>query len=336
MRAPLEIIGFAGLAVGLHLAAWSVMSGDGASSAGSGGTAPATLAAASGTASALVEAWTNPPELLTHVAQPAPAGADLPATAPDTPDTLPGRAALSERPAQAPRDESPAPPDTPTKPPAPVAQPIMPELETAHLETALALALPGATATQSAPIPPKTPPALPDAPGTVPQAMPRIDQETPPPAHTGPVASLRPVARPVARPAAKPSSPANSTAPTAAQTAAGTKQGQTAGHKNETTAATLNASQQRSLVAQWGGSIRAQVERRKRYPNGASASATAVVRLSVAPQGRLLGVGLARSSGDARLDQAALDAVRRARIPAAPKGLANASYSFDLPLAFRK
>ncbi len=50
--------------------------------------------------------------------------------------------------------------------------------------------------------------------------------------------------------------------------------------------------------------------------------------------GVVRGVGLAASSGQPALDQAATDAARRAgRCPAAPAGLNDASYSFELPIS---
>jgi protein TonB len=42
-----------------------------------------------------------------------------------------------------------------------------------------------------------------------------------------------------------------------------------------------------------------------------------------------------KSSGDSRLDRAALDAVKRAgRFPAAPQGFSKATMTFDLPVSF--
>ncbi|MBD3805099.1 MAG: TonB family protein, partial [Thioclava sp.] len=100
-------------------------------------------------------------------------------------------------------------------------------------------------------------------------------------------------------------------------------------------AATLSAGQIRSLMGSWGGQIRARVERHKTPPAGAGAGRV-VVALNVARDGRLLGAAVAKSSGNAALDQAALDAVRRAgRFPVAPQGLAKARYSFTLPMTFR-
>lgn len=333
MKQALEILTFAGLAAGLHLAAWSWMGDGGPPSAGSGGQAPVTLAAASGDISTLVAQWAEPPSLITEVAQSAPDTAAETSASPAPRQDSPPRRLPPEAP-QAARAEN-----LPTRPIAPAAPPP------SGLEIPAQPARPKAIAD----LPPRLPmasrrPAPDDA------AAPRLalaTPETPPEIDTtrpDPRAAIRPNARPraLAAPspaaAAKPATAAKPTqsATTTRQTAAGNKQGKTAGQKTETSATTLSTAQRQSLLSSWGGVIRTQVERRKRYPSGSAATGTAVVRLNVAPQGQLLGANLARSSGDARLDQAALYAVRRARIPAAPKGLGKARYSFDLPISFRK
>jgi protein TonB len=89
-------------------------------------------------------------------------------------------------------------------------------------------------------------------------------------------------------------------------------------------------------MARWGASLRAQVERRKAYPRGSSASGTTVLRIAVTAGGSLAGVSVARSSGARELDQAAIQAVRRARFPAAPKELGAGTFQFNLPLAFAR
>ena len=92
------------------------------------------------------------------------------------------------------------------------------------------------------------------------------------------------------------------------------------------------------MLADWGGSLRRKVERARQSPAGAEGQTGKVtLRLSVAVSGRVLGVAVLRSSGVAALDTAAVDAVRRAgRLPKAPKGLAAASYDFNLPVVFTR
>jgi protein TonB len=89
----------------------------------------------------------------------------------------------------------------------------------------------------------------------------------------------------------------------------------------------------RSLMARWGGGIRAAIERSLRPAGGPGG--TTRLRLTVTADGRLAGAAIAASSGHAALDRAALAAVRAARYPPAPRGLPPGSYTFTLPLTQR-
>ncbi|MCZ4260666.1 TonB family protein [Limimaricola sp. G21655-S1] len=123
--------------------------------------------------------------------------------------------------------------------------------------------------------------------------------------------------------------------PRQAQRAAGSGGGAQAGAAQQQAAPGLSPGQVQSLTAQWGAQLRSQIERRKRYPNAArGASGQVTVRITVDRRGRLTGLALVGSSGNAVLDQAALNAVQAARLPAAPQGLNNPSYSFTLPMLF--
>lgn len=121
-----------------------------------------------------------------------------------------------------------------------------------------------------------------------------------------------------------------------AQTAAGNKTGQNAGNRDTQVAATLSSSARQNLLAQWGAAIRNRVERRKNYPRGTRAKGTTLLRVNLTRMGDLVSVSVVRSSGTAVLDAAAIGAVKGARFPSAPKGLNEASYSFNLPLAFQQ
>lgn len=94
--------------------------------------------------------------------------------------------------------------------------------------------------------------------------------------------------------------------------------------------------QVKSLISRWGATIRKKVERRKTYPSAASgAEGKVTLRLTVTRGGALAGVSVARSSGNAALDKAAVQAVSRAgSFAAAPDGLTDASYSFTLQISF--
>ncbi len=191
-------------------------------------------------------------------------------------------------------------------------------------------------------------PAPPMAMG-LPQA-PQIDPDTPLPPSArpisdAPVTSLRPVARPQQpTPKAKPPTPAKPTTSTPqqqqparqSQTAAGNRTGQNAGSSENQSAATLDDAARQSHMAQWGAAIRARVKRRKQYPVGTHASGTAVIHIRLAPTGRLMSATLTSSTADARLDRAAIKAVKSARYPKAPHALSAASYQFNLPISFRK
>ncbi|PKP84547.1 MAG: hypothetical protein CVT80_07495 [Alphaproteobacteria bacterium HGW-Alphaproteobacteria-2] len=92
--------------------------------------------------------------------------------------------------------------------------------------------------------------------------------------------------------------------------------------------------QRESLLADWGGRIRAQVERARRAaPPGMRGRA--VVALTLAADGALAGVRIVQSSGAAAVDGAALDAVSRAApFPAAPGALGTGPFAFNLPVRF--
>lgn len=91
-----------------------------------------------------------------------------------------------------------------------------------------------------------------------------------------------------------------------------------------------------ALKKRWGSAIRKRIEARKSYPaaaNGAKGSVT--LRLTISRAGALQGVSVAKSSGNAALDQAAVKAAKSVKsYPAAPKGMAEPSYSFTLPMTY--
>uniref|UniRef100_UPI003568F4A3 TonB family protein n=1 Tax=Rhodosalinus sp. TaxID=2047741 RepID=UPI003568F4A3 len=106
--------------------------------------------------------------------------------------------------------------------------------------------------------------------------------------------------------------------------AAGTGQGSEA----------LGAGARQQLMAAWGGRIVSHLERAKRYPRGARADGVVRLRLTVSHTGELAGVTVARSSGTARLDRAAVEAARRARLPEAPEKMPAGTYPFTLAMRF--
>ncbi|UWR99240.1 TonB family protein [Phaeobacter inhibens] len=180
----------------------------------------------------------------------------------------------------------------------------------------------------------------------------RLQLDTTPPPPPPPVAKPQPepdpALRPRAKPRAKPRSkqePPPQDAPKAAQTSAGRSEqraagsggGAQAGQAGRAAAATAQAGQQAKLKSIWGAKIRARVERNKRRTSGTRATGRVLLRLTVARNGQLISHRIAKSSGNAALDQAALKAVARARkFPAAPKQLTLNQMTFTLPMTFSK
>jgi protein TonB len=121
--------------------------------------------------------------------------------------------------------------------------------------------------------------------------------------------------------------------PAPARSAAGTGGGAAQGATSPAPQPGMSAAQVASLVGEWGGQIQSRIARSR---PGVTGTGRAVVQLSVAPSGQLVALGIASSSGNPAIDQAALDAVRRAgRFPRAPAALTDASYSFSVPLTFQ-
>lgn len=88
----------------------------------------------------------------------------------------------------------------------------------------------------------------------------------------------------------------------------------------------------------YAGRVAAHLRRYKRYPSSAGrARGTVRVAFSVSRGGTVTGVRLVSSSGNATLDRAALDMVRRANpFPPMPAGLNRSSASFAVPIRFSR
>lgn len=93
-----------------------------------------------------------------------------------------------------------------------------------------------------------------------------------------------------------------------------------------------------AAVGKYPGQVQSKVTRAAKYPAKAKgAKGEAEVRFTLDAGGRVLKLSLARSSGNAALDAAALAAVERAApFPPIPEGAGRASWSFTVPLLFRK
>ncbi|SDK27684.1 TonB family protein [Aliiruegeria lutimaris] len=341
----LELPAFLGMALLVHLLPFGFgREGGDAGTGGDGGASIIAMQAASSDLTALVAAWDKPPELTTptQATRPEPPPSSLPANIPF--ETVPPAQGTPPPPAPTPAAAGayPRQPAGPAPlPPAP-SLPVLSEVQNLSEASPIRLA---ETVPNSAPDTPR-PAALSSSPPpetafAAPQPPERM---TPPETGTVLEASPRPMARPQntvpttqqTRSPATPPKPA--VTPSPATRAAGSGAGNAAGAAKSPGTGDLSEAKARNLVARWGGGIRARIARNKRYPTAAGrAAGTATVALSVGRDGRLQSVRIARSSGNAILDAAALDAVRRAApFAPAPRGLADQRYSFTVPLRFTR
>ncbi|WP_264210985.1 energy transducer TonB family protein [Leisingera thetidis] len=175
-------------------------------------------------------------------------------------------------------------------------------------------------------------PAVPAAPA--PAAAPARPVAASTPARAAaPVADAAP-----ARPAPPPPPVALAPAPAPAsvnvqEQAAGSGQRQAKGGDGAEAASTGEAARAASLKHRWGAAILSRIERQKRQPRGGGKGTVRLV-LKVSTLGGLIAVSVTQSSGSAALDQAAMHAVKKARLPRAPKALAQGIYSFSFRTTF--
>lgn len=318
----LEITAFLALSGALHAATLVVAPLATGGSTDRSGTAEVTLQAATPTLAAMVQTWDRPPEI-----------GDAPVLV--RPETV----SPPDRPAQdaPPKPQtqtialaapSPAPdlPNAETRLPAPFAPLAETTPDTLGTPTVPPIAPPRLPDTHATarPMTPQQPSAIPDTP-----FAPQVDT-SPPVSHTAPIASLRPELRPdrPVPPAASRPKAAQGTARTAPDTQ-GTGPAQTAKPAPATKAAPRGPStaQLVRLEQTWGAEITLALRRAHRPPRGVQGTVTLVI--SIAPSGQVAAVSLAASSGNRRLDQAALAAAKRARFPRAPDGLTKSTYRFS-------
>lgn len=343
-----EALGFVALATGLHALVFiGTEGGQSRAPAPASDARPAFRSAPQ--MAALVDRWDTPPEVAAPPDQvpPAPADAEspaMPSAAESPPPTQPELARPS-----APQTES---------PPAPPSQALRPPALAPTAPTLGAIPLPQTDSpTPAAPTraaqPNRAPVSAIAAPQRAPEP-PKLESRPPePPEIAAPDRSLRPVPRPdrptraapaPRKPAAEtrsaPAAPAPRTAPkaapkTAASTAKSTQSSQqSVAKKPKKSSAGLSGEAERQAIGQWGAQITARIHGRAAKPRG-SRNGKVRLSLTVSRTGQLLSVSVARSSGDPKLDAAALHAARKARLPRAPKGLSKASYTFGYTLSFR-
>lgn len=177
-------------------------------------------------------------------------------------------------------------------------------------------------------------PSLPEQPALPDNTILQEPSQTPPllfdmpPERTGP----RPRARPDPAQARASTQPRRTGSPErpgtrAAGQGASTQSG--SGPAPSTSGSTTSA----TALAQWGGAIRAAIQRRQSRVSG-NARGHVQLQLSVSADGRLNSVRIMQSSGVAAVDNAAVAAVRAARLPRAPQGVSG-SHVFNLPLTYQ-
>lgn len=95
-----------------------------------------------------------------------------------------------------------------------------------------------------------------------------------------------------------------------------------------------------AAVSNYPGKVRSRLSRAIRYPSEAKRErlrGTALVRFTVSQSGNVSGVSLARSAGSPVLDKAALATVSRAApFPKIPEGSGRNSWTFTVPVSFKR
>ena len=167
------------------------------------------------------------------------------------------------------------------------------------------------------PEPPPAPVATPDAPP--PPPSPTVTPEPTPVKETPP---------PVVAPPQPASPPPSASSVSAASTAATMSAPSRAPGREEAVSPAALRTWQRELIA--------QIERHKRFPEGAGGRSGVVkVAFGIDREGRLTEARVIASSGSPALDEAALDLIRHAQpFPAPPAGMGERELSFVAPIRY--
>jgi protein TonB len=336
MRRMLEASVFLALALAAHVGMFVTSHLSGASSAGDGGIDSFTIEAAPEQLAALVAEWDRPPNVafetpeMALVAAPferAPVlttQADAPATRATAP-TL-----------QAPRPDMPALPDNMSAPPPPMpaapdfavlSAPSLPSLPTTERSPEIAQHAPMQTVLQ-----PTARLRRPSAQASPLALVTDVPLSEAVPSTQAPDTSPRPPSRPAPSPV-QAQQPQQSLAAQPRQQAAGQGAQAAQGQNGTAEASTGPTRDTENLLASWGGSIRAAVQRRQSRVRGGG---TVLLQLTVNSGGQLISVSVSQSSGSDAVDNAALLAVRSARFSSAPTGLPGGEHRFNLPVVFAR
>lgn len=333
MKRTIESVVFAGLASSILLGLSLLVPQRGATASGAGGEELISIKAASARIVEMVETWERPPLTQAQVTtDPAPL----------TLEEAPPPPSIQIKLSKAPRAEI----------KLALSQPIVenqPDFESLTVNPVISILQPQELRHLSQPTQSQLPPKVASSPpaqvqpttrppklNQTPQDVLEVDTttaSTPPPK---PKAAPKPAPR--SKPQVQPETGTKAevaSAGRAKQRAAGNGGGSQAGAAGAYQASSLSPGRRAKLKNVWGAKIRARIERRKRYPSGAKGNAIVVIRLTVSRDGRLMNYKIAKSSGNAAFDQAAILAVKRAgRFPAAPKKLPDQKFMINLPIDF--
>ncbi|MBV9653153.1 MAG: energy transducer TonB [Acetobacteraceae bacterium] len=254
-------------------------------------------------------------------------------------------------------------------PSAPSAMPtVAPDAATEAPETAPPVPPPPAVAAEpppAAPAPEPPPPAVAEQPAPpnaaaqaeppVPALPPPVAAEPPPPAVDEPTApaeaatrpeppvTVVPPPEPAVKPAPRRPSPPAAQPSRAAKRAAPNPDAQSPPMTAGPAAQALPPSPAKpapdavAAAANWRSALAAWLQSHRVYPEAArrrGEQGRVVVRFTVARDGQVRDVQLADSSGSARLDQAATDMLRQARLPPFPAAMAEAEVTASLPIRY--
>lgn len=293
-----------GAALGLHAAALTFSQAPGGGGAGNGGQDRLSITAAPQELSALVDAWDTAPKV---------------AHAPESPD----HAVFFDKPLS---PSSIAPTVRTARPPAPMT-PVLPDA-----------APPRSLDTPGQPPVPEQVDLTMFSPSAVDTFPPRSVKPLPPPLSTTRPAidAARPKSDPapsrVERPKSRPTGAASPRRIAAGAGASG-KRGETA----VSTGSALSKAAEKAAISAWAASIERKIARHQSYPRGSRDEGRVRVAMVILADGRLGQVSIARSSGSAALDKAAVRAVQRAApFPPAPSSLSDDWFKVGQWIAFQR
>lgn len=302
-RPTLETAGFVLIALSLHVAAVAAFIPDSPQKGAAADAPPAQLAAGGAEMQQMVNEWEAPPEIETRVEMPQ---QPQPEPAPERPEPI-------AEPTIEPETDMAALPQPMSEPPL-VAEPNLPappqpaEIEAPEIDRPSDLALVRSER-------PDERPARPE-----PQRQPEPEPER----RAAPQPNPAPVPRQNQQPgqAAAQRAGQGGTAPQAAQGGGG---------------GGVSEAQRANALNRWGGQIQSCIARQARRPSGVPDTGTTLLSLDAGRDGTIRGIGIARSSGNPVLDQAAVQAAQNARrCPAAPAEVTNASYPFIFPVTLSR